>query len=467
MPLLLHDPRHLLDRPRSLLRDPSQVIRDPRHLGPQGMPGDAGLPVVGYTWQLANGSLIASQERFQRYGPVSWSRALGKIVVNACGPDAVGEVLQNRDRAYASGPGWSFLIGPFFHGGLMLMDFDEHHKHRRIMQDAFTAQRLAGYLDPLNETVAQGLRRWPRAGRMCFQRRVKQLTLDVATRSFMGGALGQEADELNRAFTDSVAAATAAVRVPVPGLRWAKGLHGRRLLEQYLRPMVPGKRASDAADLFTALCHATGPDGERFTDDEVVDHMIFLLMAAHDTSTTTLTTLAYYLAKHPEWQERCREESRALGVDALGYDDLDRLPSLDLAMKEAMRIVTPVPGLMRKTVKDTELLGHRVPADTLVGVALWQLHHMDELWPDPDRFDPERFAEPRREDKSHRHAYLPFGNGVHKCIGMYFGGMEVKAVMHQLLVRNRWSTPPGYEMPLDLRSLPKARDGLPVRMGPA
>ena len=92
-------------------------------------------------------------------------------------------------------------------------------------------------------------------------------------------------------------AATSFVRFPVPGLRWSRGLAGRRLLEDYLRPRIPEHRASDGDDLFTALCHAQSEDGETFTDDDVVNHMIFLLMAAHDTSTSTLTTMAYYLAQ--------------------------------------------------------------------------------------------------------------------------------------------------------------------------
>ena len=101
----------------------------------------------------------------------------------------------------------------------------------------------------------------------------------------------------------------------MPGLRWSRGpAPAARLLEDYLRPRIPEHRASDGDDLFTALCHAQSEDGETFTDDDVVNHMIFLLMAAHDTSTITLTTMAYYLAKNPEWQDRCRDESLALGT---------------------------------------------------------------------------------------------------------------------------------------------------------
>jgi cytochrome P450 len=426
------------------------------------LPGDDGLPLLGYSWQFATGRLTASHQWWDRFGPVSQTKSLGVRWINAEGPDACGAVLQDRDRVFDAS-GWSFLIGPFFHRGLMLLDGAEHHRHRRIMQEAFTSARLAGYLAPMNETVAAGLAAWP-AGRMRFYPAIKQLTLDVATRTFMADRIGAESERVNAAFSDTVRAATALIRFPVPRLRWARGLAGRRLLEQYLRPRVAAHRAGDGTDLFSALCHARTDDGETFSDDDIVNHMIFLLMAAHDTSTSTMTTMAYYLARHPEWQERCRAESLALDKEAIDYDDLDRLVSLDLVMKESMRLVTPVPGVTRRASRDTELLGYHVPAGSYVAVHLWGVHHLAQLWPDPERFDPERFAEHRREDKVHRYAYLPFGNGVHKCIGMYFGGMEVKAAMHQLLRRYRITVPPGYRMPVDWVSLPRPKDGLPVEL---
>jgi cytochrome P450 len=427
------------------------------------VPGDGGLPLLGYTAQFLSGKLTISRERYDRYGPVSWFRVFGIKVVTAQGPDACGEVLQNRSHAFASGPGWSFLIGPFFQRGLMLLDFDEHHLHRRIMQQAFTSDRLAGYLEPVNSTLAAGLAGWP-SGDFHVYPAIKQLTLDVATRTFMGAQLDADASRLNTAFVDCVRAGTAALRFKVPGLRWSRGLAGRKVLEDFLYPQLPAKRADAGDDLFSALCHARGEGGEQFTDDDVVNHMIFLLMAAHDTSTITITAMAYYLAKHPEWQERCRAESQAVGTPTVGYEDLAKLSSLDLVMKEAMRLITPVPGVMRKTVRDTELLGHFIPADTYVSVNLYGAHHLSEYWPDPEHFDPERFADDRRDDKVHRNAWMPFGNGVHKCIGLHFGGMEIKAAMHQLLLSYRWSVPPDYEMPIDWSSLPRPKDGLPVRL---
>jgi cytochrome P450 len=429
------------------------------------MPGNGGLPVIGRTYAFLSGRLMASTELYDRYGPVSWSHAVGKTWVHAEGPEACGAVLQDRDKAFDAS-GWSLMIGPFFNRGLMLLDGAEHHRHRHLMQEAFTADRLRSYLAQMNDTVAAALQDWP-TGRQRFYPAVKQLTLDVATHAFMAADVDRDgADRLNHAFVDAVRAGTAVIRKPVPRLRWSRGLAGRKVLEDYLRPRVAAAREGSGSDLFSALCHARADDGETFTDEDVVNHMIFLLMAAHDTSTITLTTMAYYLARHPEWQERCRAESLALDSPTADYDALEQLTSLDLVMKEALRLVAPVPVLVRRTNHETELLGYRIPAGRYVAAHLWGVHHLPDVWPEPYRFDPERFAEHRREDKVHRFAYVPFGGGIHKCIGLYFGGMEVKAVMHQLLLRYRLTLPPGYRMPLDWSSLPRPRDGLPIELHP-
>jgi cytochrome P450 len=153
--------------------------------------------------------------------------------------------------------------------------------------------------------------------------------------------------------------------------------------------------------------------------------------------------MGYYLARHPEWQERLRTESQALGKTAIGYDDLDALPSMDLVFKETLRMNAPVGTLARQAVKDTEIDGHYIPKGTKLMLGIYMTQRMEPWWRDPDTFDPERFSDGRREDTSHKYAWAPFGGGVHKCIGMHFGSMEVKAIMHQLLLRNSWQIPVG------------------------
>ena len=417
-------------------------------------PGRQGLPVVGHTLRYMRDPLGLFEEVYAERGPVSWMGAIGQRWTCLLGPEASEALFRNADKAFASEPGWSYLVGPFFDRGLMLLDGDDHHRHRRIMQQAFTADRIARYTDAMHGPVEASLDTWePRDGFVAYPA-LKDLTLDLATRLFMGGADAspERMAALNRAFVDCVQAATSLVRLPLPGTRWRRGLQGRALLEEFLREHLPRARATETDDLFSALCHARSDEDEVFTDTDVVNHMIFLLMAAHDTSTITLTAMMQHLGQHPEWQDRCRAEVLAGSA----------LPSLDLVMRESMRLVTPVPVVARQAVKDTSVMGHRIPAGTYVMTAPVFTHHSAEVWPDPERFDPERFAEDRREDKVHRYAWHPFGGGVHKCLGMHFGGAEVLTVMSHLLRRFEWSVDPSYTCPIDYTSLPFPADGLPV-----
>lgn len=125
--------------------------------------------------------------QYDGLGPVSEISFLGGTWTVLLGPDACGAALRNADKAFASGPGWGRLVGPFFDRGLMLLDFEEHHRHRRLMQEAFTRVRLAGYTAALGPAVAAGLDAWqPRPGFRVYPA-LKELTLDLATQVFMGG----------------------------------------------------------------------------------------------------------------------------------------------------------------------------------------------------------------------------------------------------------------------------------------
>jgi cytochrome P450 len=425
--------------------------------------GDAGAPVIGHSLDFMRFGLDFALRRYATYGPVSWMGAFGQRIVSLSGPEATQIALVNKDKAFSQ-EGWKFFIEKFFHRGLMLLDFGEHHQHRRIMQQAFTRDRLTGYVGKMGPALREGVAAWSEKPHPRLYWSLKQLTLDVATSVFMDMRSGEDATLINRSFVDSVRAGTAVVRYPVPGGRWAKGLTGRKVLERYFAEKLPAKRKDDGADLFSALCHATGEDGERFGDADVVNHMIFLMMAAHDTTTITSSAAAYYLAKHPEWQERARAESLALGDEIPGIEALEGLETLDLVMKEALRLVAPVPTMARMTTKDTEVLGHYLPAGTLVSVSPTANHFDENCWTNPLEFDPERFNARRREDKSHRYAWMPFGGGAHKCIGLHFGTLEVKALLHEMLRAYRWSVPSDYTARWDYVSLPVPVDGLPVRL---
>ncbi len=295
---------------------------------------------------------------------------------------------------------------------------------------------------------------------------VKHLLLDLAAQVFVGVELGPEADRLADDFNDTVRGGQAAIRANVPGGIWARGLRARKRLERYFFDLLPERQRGSGSDLFSVLARSQTDDGLRFADRDVVNHMIFMLMAAHDTSTITAAMMCFFLAKHPEWQQRVREESLALGKPEISFDDLEALTSMDLVFREVLRMNPPVAIAARKALEDTEICGHHVPAGTPIHVGIYASHRLEAFWHDPDVFDPERFTPDRAEDKAHKYSWAPFGGGAHKCIGMHFGGMEVKAILHQLLLRYELQIAPGYEPFMDTATGPFPADGLPIDLLP-
>ena len=138
---------------RWLLRKewPRKVLSPPP-AGLEPIMGEPGPPLIGHTVAMQRLGLSYAMKRYRTHGPVSWLNAFGITTVSASGPDATQEVLANRDKAYSQ-QGWEYLIGPFFNRGLMLLDFEEHLHHRRIMQMAFTADRLSGYMTQVGPVV--------------------------------------------------------------------------------------------------------------------------------------------------------------------------------------------------------------------------------------------------------------------------------------------------------------------------
>ncbi|HEY2504437.1 MAG TPA: cytochrome P450, partial [Mycobacterium sp.] len=408
---------------------------------------------------------------YQTKGPLVFADSPVLPGVAALGPDATQVIYSNRNKDYSQ-QGWTPVIGAFFNRGLMLLDFEEHLFHRRIMQEAFVRPRLVGYVEQMDKVVSQVIANdWVvNDGRFLLYPAMKELTLDIASMVFMGHEPGVDHDlvtKVNSAFTMTVRAGNAVIRTPVPPFTWWRGVRARKLLEDYFAERVRERRGKAGNDLLTVLCQTEDEDGNRFSDEDIVNHMIFLMMAAHDTSTTTATHMAHQLAANPHWQERCRDESNRLGDGPLDIESLEKLESLDLVMNEAIRLVSPVQWAMRRTVRDTELLGYYLPKGTNVIAYPGMNHRLPELWTDPLKFDPDRFSEPRNEHKRHRYAFTPFGGGAHKCIGMTFGQLEIKTILHRLLRRYRFELPrPGYEATWDYRTIPIPKDGMPITLRP-
>ena len=424
------------------------------------IPGDDGLPFFGNTFRLLADPKGEVERLAQRYGPVYRSRAFGLRITTLLGPEANEFVLFDRQKLFSSAQGWNPFLGKLFPRGLMLLDFDEHRIHRKALSVAFKSEPMRAYLAGLNASIAKGVAGW--GGRdMLFYPAIKQLTLDLAATSFFGRELGPDMDALKRAFIDMVAAAIAVVRVPLPGTLMARGVKGRKFMVEFLGREIETRRRAQGDDLFSQLCKASTDDGRLLSAQEIVDHMSFLMMAAHDTLTSSLTSFVWFLAANPAWQTRLREEiaALALGAGALPYERLDDLPLTEMAFKESLRLIPPVPTIPRRTLRDTEFRGFKIPAGARVGVNPLYTHHMGEIWPEPETFDPLRFTEANSQGR-HKYAYVPYGGGAHMCLGLHFAYMQAKCFAVHFLSRVEASVAPGYAPKWQMWPIPKPKDGL-------
>jgi cytochrome P450 len=249
------------------------------------------------------------------------------------------------------------------------------------------------------------------------------------------------------------------LRVDVPWTRFGRGMAARRRLQDLLTQLVLERRSrAETGDLLSRLAHAEGDEGRPLRVDEVVDHMIFLLLAAHDTTTATLAVMLWELAQHADWQRQVAHEVAALEGAPVTLENQAELRVTALVMKEALRLSPPVPMSPRGVLRDCVVDGWAVPAGSMVTAASLVLHRHPDWWRDPDAFDPSRFE--RGEDKQHSHLYVPFGGGAHLCIGNHLAELLTKAVIARLLADRRVHARPGQTMTVQAVPIPKPRGGL-------
>lgn len=427
------------------------------------IPGSYGLPLFGQTFEFLRDFQGLVNRSAAQYGPVMKGSSFFQRGVTLLGPEANEFLLRDQAHVFSSRAAWNPLLEKLFTNGLMMRDFTDHKLHRRLLQQAFKKPALTSYMTNMNPHIANSIQSWPQGMEFSFFEAIKSLLLDVGASTFLGLKMGPEAQQVNEAFVAEVDASMAVLRVEIPGTIWYRGMKARRFLEKFMTDLIPAKRTGNGTDFFSELCRAVDEEGElTLSDEDIMNHMIFLLFAAHDTTTSTLSSIIYALAKSPEWQDRLREEFKALGKDHLDYDDLDKLESATWVFKEALRMYPPLPTIPRRAIEDTEFKGYKIPKNTLVNIVPLHTHYMEEYWSNPHSFDPLRFSPERAEDKKHFYQWLPFGGGHHKCIGLNFAELQSKIFLFHFLRTYKVSVQPGYEAPYQRVPLAVPTDGLPV-----
>ena len=433
------------------------------------LPGTYGHPFIGHTLPFLTRPYEVLDTIYKTYGPISKASLTFQRMVVCLGPEYIKLLTLDKDQVFSPQMGYDGPLGDFFLGGLLMRDFSEHKIHRRIMQTAFKIDAMRAYAGEIQPIIDQHLQRWSKAidgdAGFYFYPHIKNLLLDLGAKVFLGLDMeGEDAKALNQHFLDMMEGTLALIRKDWPGLLYRKGMNGRRELERFFTALVPEKRYNDSTDMASYFAKENDEKGELFSEKVVADHLIFLLLAAHDTTTSALTMTTYLLAHYREWQEKLRREALSLGKNSIGYDDLDKLPNIDNVFKETLRLYPPVPHFMRRTIRNINIDGHHIPAHTLVKCSPLYTHRMERYWTEPHTFDPDRFAEGREEHKQHAFLWAPFGGGAHKCIGMHFADMVYKNVLYSMLIRYRWCFVQTDQYPSKIQYFPfsKPVDNLPL-----
>jgi len=267
-------------------------------------------------------------------------------------------------------------------------------------------------------------------------------------------------------------------RLPVAGTivellaRLRGSLNYFRDLAQHVIKTRREQGATGRKDLLQLMINAhdektTGNVG-RLTDEEIVAQSVLFLLTGSDTTGNMLSFTVYFLAMNPDVQEKLRKhikEAMDYNADESLYDVAKSIEYLDCVIKETLRLCPTIPMINRECSEDHDLNGMHIPAGTEIVFATYAMHHDPDAWPDPEKFDPERFRGP---DKDARHAFqfLPFGAGPRSCIAMRFALMEIKIVLMRILMKYKFERSPETQVPLDIYAgfTLTAKDGVLVRV---
>ncbi len=426
-------------------------------------PGDV-LPSVRRTRRVITDPLGLLLDAYERHGPVFSLRVLTTRVVFMLGPAANHRILVSHAADFTWRDGAFADLIPLLGDGLLTIDGDFHRRSRRIMLPAFHRERIAAALGAMQGEIDRAVEPWRPGDRIDLYAWARRLALRVAMRALFGFDPDRRRNGLDPAHEFERALAFYGRDYWLQVLRgprtpWAALTDARRRLDGLVHGEIARRRRSGerGEDLLSLLLDAEDEDGDRLSDRHVRDEVMTLLFAGHDTTTATVAFLFHELARHPGAADAIAAELPAEpGFEALMGGGL---VALDRALDETLRLYPPAWVGPRRAVRTFAFAGATVPAGAPVNYSSYVSHRLPDVWDEPDRFMPERFAQRARWPKG---AYVPFGAGSRQCIGMRFGQLEIKAIAARILAAHRLELAPGYR--LEVRQTPTLgpRAGLPM-----
>jgi cytochrome P450 len=365
-----------------------------------------------------------------------------------CHPDLAHQILV-EDRTFDKG-------GPTFDtarkvagNGVGSCEHRDHRRQRRLVQPAFRRDRIPGYARVMTEQIAVVTEPWHDGQVLDVLAVMNAFTMAVATRTLFTAGVDEstliEIQQCARDFSTGLARRVVMPwewlnKIPTRGNR--RFDRARNLLRHHTGQLITNHRRAgiDHGDLLSMLLAARDDDGQGLADSEIHDQVITFLLGGSETTSTALSWAWHLLGCHPDIQTRLHSEvDTVLNGRIAEYHDIPKLKLTARIITETLRLYPPAWMMTRLTTTDTELAGQHLPAGTIVVFSPYVLHHRTDLYPDPDRFDPDRW----HDDNAHplpRGAFTPFAGGARKCIGDVFAKTETTLALAS--IATRWQLDP-------------------------
>ena len=403
-----------------------------------------------------------------QYGDLAYFRLGRQHVFLVNNPDLIREVLVTRQNNFTKSRALQrarVLLGE----GLLTSEGELHLRQRRLVQPAFHRPRLIGYSKTMSEYAVRTRDQWRDGETLDIAHEMMRLTLAIVGKTLFSADVEHEAVEIGEALTSVLHMFNLLMmpfseyleKLPLPMVRRFKKARAR--LDRTIYGLISERRASgqDCGDLLSMLLLARDEDGSGgMSDEQVRDEALTLFLAGHETTALALTWALYLLSQNPDCERRLHQEVDAvLGDRAPEFDDLSRLPYTEMVIAETLRLYPSAWAIGRKAIEEFELGGFHIPKGGILILSPYVTQRDARFFPDPARFDPERFAPGAREGQP-KFSYFPFGGGARLCIGERFAWMEGALLLAAIAQKWRLRLEPGHKVePLPLITL-RAKYGM-------
>ncbi len=320
---------------------------------------------------------------------------------------------------------------------ILMLDGARHKRERKLLMPPFHGERMRLYSQMMCEIVDRSIESWPMGDPFPIHPQMQEITLDIILRAVFGVAEGKRRWRLRRTMVEALGLAGRNPLLLVAA--WNRLVRIRREIDRLLYAEIARRRAaaqSDASDIMTLLVAVRDEEGRPMSDEEIRDEMVTMLVAGHETTATSLAWTVHSLLRNPEALAAARDEVAAVigegsQLPSPSPEQIAALEYLDAVIKETARLNPVVPIVVRRLERDTQVGDYELPAGNIVAPCIYLTHRRPDLWPEPDRFNPDRFVG-RRIDP---YTFFPFGGGNRHCLGAAFATYEMKIVLARLLSR--------------------------------